>query len=371
MHTRVHECTRTRTTNETLHALTLPCTALQEFDCLKSLEIEEKISQIAWLPARNRGLFVLASNDKTIKFWKIRERKIRRPVKSLIRSGVIPELEHAQTVTTVNLKRTFANAHSYHINSISCCSDGEIFMSCDDLRVNLWNLEVSSLCFQCVDLKPQNLSELTEVITKASFHPSEGNVFMYGTSRGAVRMGDLRESALCDSHAKTYQRAEGPDKSFFSELTSSISDAHFTPDGRQIITRDYMTMKVWDVKIEREPVAVIPVHEYLRMHLCGLYENDCMFDKFSCASSGDGSKLLTGSYDNHFMLHNMANGASANIKCMEDSPKQMDPMLGTPDPPDVNFMDFGKKVQHLSWHPRLDVVGIAGLNKLYIYQAIT
>ena len=35
-----------------------------------------------------------------------------------------------------------------------------------------------------------------------------------------------------------------------------------------------MTLKVWDVAMEARPVAVIPIHEYLKVHLCDLYEND-------------------------------------------------------------------------------------------------
>lgn len=44
-------------------------------------------------------------------------------------------------------KRCYANAHAYHINSISCNSDGEIFLSADDLRINWWNTEINSSCF--------------------------------------------------------------------------------------------------------------------------------------------------------------------------------------------------------------------------------
>lgn len=36
------------------------------------------------------------------------------------------------------------------------------------------------------------------------------------------------------------------------------------------------------------------------MQLCDLYENDCIFDKFDCAFSGDGSHLATGTYSNCF-----------------------------------------------------------------------
>jgi hypothetical protein len=38
------------------------------------------------------------------------------------------------------------------------------------------------------------------------------------------------------------------------------------------------------------------------------------------------------------------------------------------DVPNVNQMDFGKKALHVAWHPKTDVVAVAGLNKLYLYQ---
>ncbi|XP_058787431.1 serine/threonine protein phosphatase 2A 55 kDa regulatory subunit B beta isoform-like isoform X1 [Vicia villosa] len=42
-----------------------------EFDYLKSLEIEEKINKIKWCQTANGYVFLLSTNDKTIKFWKV------------------------------------------------------------------------------------------------------------------------------------------------------------------------------------------------------------------------------------------------------------------------------------------------------------
>lgn len=53
-----------------------------------------------------------------------------------------------------------------------------------------------------LDMKPKSMEELTEVITAATFHPSHCNVFLYSNSRGCIKMGDMRASALCDKHAK-------------------------------------------------------------------------------------------------------------------------------------------------------------------------
>lgn len=44
-------------------------------------------------------------------------------------------------------RRIFANAHTYHINSISVNSDQVTYLSADDLRINLWHLEITDQSF--------------------------------------------------------------------------------------------------------------------------------------------------------------------------------------------------------------------------------
>lgn len=53
-----------------------------------------------------------------------------------------------------------------------------------------------------MDIKPANMEELTEVITAAEFHPHHCNTFVYSSSKGTIRLCDMRTSALCDRHAK-------------------------------------------------------------------------------------------------------------------------------------------------------------------------
>lgn len=43
------------------------------------------------------------------------------------------------------------------------------------------------------------------------------------------------------------------------------------------------------MNMDRRPVKTINIHDHLRGKLCDLYENDCIFDKFECSFSGDGS----------------------------------------------------------------------------------
>ena len=148
------------------------------------------------------------------------------------------------------------------------------------------------------------MEELTEVITATEFHPLHCNLFMYSSSKSNIKLGDMRESALCDRHAKCtrnelvvqllltirigFEEEEDPStRSFFSEIISSISDVKFSHDGRYILSRDYLSLKIWDINMESRPLKTISIHDNLRGKLCDLYENDCIFDKFECVWGGD------------------------------------------------------------------------------------
>ena len=243
-----------------------------EFDYLKSLEIEEKINQIKWCPPSAGAMFLLSTNDKTVIQWKIADKEVKEvqqfnlgtealaaaedaargsvelsvmgaaslggltsksrrahtaAMKAASQAGfaplkssaqlVIPRLQATKSVIACTPRRTFANAHAYHINSISVNSDGETFLSADDLRINLWNLGLAEQqAFTIVDIKPENMEDLTEVITACEFHPSQCHTFAFSNSRGAIKLGDMRRSSLCDAHAKVFEEEEQPgDKSFF------------------------------------------------------------------------------------------------------------------------------------------------------------
>lgn len=190
---------------------------------MKSLEIEEKINKIKWCRRSNAAHFLLSTNDKTIKLWKVFEKSLKvvaennlsadnsgmrhhmappHPAITSIAALRLPRLTHHDTVVAAVPRKCYANAHAYHINSISVNSDGETFISADDLRINLWNLNIQDQSFNIVDIKPANMEELTEVITAAEFHPQSCNWFMYASSKGTIKLADMRVSALCDQHAK-------------------------------------------------------------------------------------------------------------------------------------------------------------------------
>jgi len=46
------------------------------------------------------------------------------------------------------------------------------------------------------------MEELTEVITAAEFHPTACHLFVYSSSKGTIRLCDMRTQAICDKHTK-------------------------------------------------------------------------------------------------------------------------------------------------------------------------
>jgi serine/threonine-protein phosphatase 2A regulatory subunit B len=65
----------------------------------------------------------------------------------------IPKVSKGETTIEHHAKKIYANTHAYHINSICLNSDGETFLSADDLRINIWNLNYTSQSFTIVDIK--------------------------------------------------------------------------------------------------------------------------------------------------------------------------------------------------------------------------
>lgn len=81
-----------------------------------------------------------------------------------------------------------------------------------------------------LDMKPKSMDELTEVITAATFHPSHNSVFLYSSSRGCIKMGDMRASALCDQHAKGQRQLRAFVRSYDSNLPPIPRDGGGVPD---------------------------------------------------------------------------------------------------------------------------------------------
>lgn len=193
-----------------------------------------------------------------------------------------------------------------------------------------------------------------------------------------------------------FEQEEDPSsRSFFSEIISSISDVRFSQDGRYILSRDYLTVKIWDINMERQPVKTIPIHEHLRPRLCDTYENDSIFDKFEVVFSGDAKNVMTGSYNNNFMIYPSDPETETEVVLQADKSAFKAKKIGVPTPinsatsptanggkkngsranspsgaqrmrkeTDADQIDFNKKILHMSWHPFEDSIAIAATNNV-------
>lgn len=152
--------------------------------------------------------------------------------------------------------------------------------------------------------------------------------------------------------------------------------------------------------MERTPVKTIPIHEHLRPRLCDTYENDSIFDKFEVVFSGDAKNVMTGSYNNNFMIYPSDSDKDTEVVLQADKSAFKAKKVGIPQPmnssasptggsgkkggsragspaagatgqgqrmrkeTDADQIDFNKKILHMSWHPFEDSIAIAATNNV-------
>lgn len=408
----------------------------REFDYLKSMEIDERVNQIKWFHSASSSINLLCTNDKRIKLWSVQNKKAKnisnfnfrpnmrvRPsttseansearrkilpkspsVSTIVNSQImgggtfkkpynaqslrVPYISNVHYVMNATCRRNYANGHLYHIHSIDINTDGETFISADDLHINLWNFEVMNESFNIVDMQPSNMDELTEVITSALFHPSHCNIMAYSSSKGTIRLTDLRASALCHSHSKIFEvQRPQQNHSFFSEIVANVTDIKFTPNGNEIIARDYLSVKHWDLRNESAPLCVYSVQDVLQSKLVDLYENDCIFDKFECCMSHTGEHIASGSYSNTLRVFGTRSGSDelleasmtpTNAHGATEPAKIRSPrfasLFGKQNPEntkrkelDLNVLNCYAKVRHMQWHPSHPLLSVAKGNEIYM-----
>lgn len=156
--------------------------------------------------------------------------------------------------------------------------------------------------------------------------------------------------------------------------------------------------------MERTPVKTIPIHEHLRPRLCDTYENDSIFDKFEVVFSGDAKNVMTGSYNNNFMIYPSDPEKDTEVVLQADKSAFKAKKVGIPTPmnsstsptggkkggsragspaagaagqgqrmrkeTDADQIDFNKKILHMSWHPFEDSIAIAATNNVSIIFVI-
>ena len=348
----------------------------KEFDCLQSVDIDEKINCIEWINQPNENMMILTTNDKTIKLWKVSNKIVKKSEKTnkpplSVQNLKMPKLKTIEQAYCPSLKRTFPNLHGFHIHSLSLSQDNSSFISSDDLSVFAWDLEVLKHTFALVNIKPPSMNELTEVITTVTYSKNNDSMFAMGTSKGFIKIYDTRESSKMLTGGTVFEDENSKkNKNLFTDIISSIADVKFMQDQNQIISRDYLTTKVWDTRKSKEPLKCIKLYEPLNSKLYEVYEKDHIFDKFNIGLSGDDKSFTTGIYNNYFHIVDIATGKNTQFE-LNFNKKTISKAI----PPNYfenlgPSFDFTKKVIKTAWNPVHNCIVLCSLNCLFIYNAI-
>ena len=348
---------------------------LRDFDYFKSTDIQARIADIEWLETSGSAKFMLVTNDKKIRLWKLSVKKtavsenIQFKNKLTPSTLPLPRLRRGPSYIASSLKRTFANHHEFNIHSVSASSDGENFLSADELRINLWNAENSAVTFKIVDIKPDNIDDVSEVITKSKFHPIDGSQFMYATSKGLVHIGDLRTNAKITSNNLKFQDQPRGDSYGLCYIISSISDASFSPDGRYIIARDYLNIKIWDVCQPSRPMNTVKLYDCSLAKLYQLYEMESIYDKFSMDVSPCSKYVVSGGYANRFQVVDKR-GKRRTLYQINSSKKSTANRLATDQSEmfPVTIHTY-QTIMKAAWNPRADCLAVASANSLCFFHA--
>jgi serine/threonine-protein phosphatase 2A regulatory subunit B len=405
------------------------------FDALCSSDVSEAITDINWLPAAASGQLMLISNENTVRMFKLQEKpsvELTPPSVSftwpdrdendmLLESGsadfdaipvtqsTIPQIMSRQPTqsnlvipkSTINTSCEAARSASIRrqykvdkknaaaICSTSVCSDRSTFLTADALNILLWNVERIEPAFQILDITPEDLTNVQEVILCAKYHPDHCWQMACSTSSGDAFVYDLRSSALLDTKDSKTRGAEiklnRPAVSpKFAVFIDAVSDVSFVPHQEHcLVTRDYLHSRVWDLRKTSEPVKVWNVQTFLEPFLKPLNKNNCLVDKFSAVVSPCGRYVASGSYGGNFVVTPLGME-------FEDQKDVLPPPLylnGTPEeqcliqpcnmPMNVpatenrafvKRLDFAKKALNIAWHPRIPAVAFGSLNEVHTYQ---
>lgn len=144
---------------------------------------------------------------------------------------------------------TYKSCKEDRLHSLNLAPDCENFISADDNRIDLWNIEKTNCSvYNLIDYERRNSNQEEERINSAVFNPTGGSVFMYTTSEGKINVCDLRESSDFHTRPSLQFQAKNSANSWNAKELYSVSEAKFVPNSSFIASRDYMGVKLWDLR---------------------------------------------------------------------------------------------------------------------------
>ena len=141
---------------------------------------------------------------------------------------------------------TYKSCKEDRLHSLSLATDRDTFITADEGWIDLWNIErTNNVVYNLVDYDRKKSTPEDMRINSAVFSQNSDNLFLYTTSSGQINLCDLRERS--DFHEYSSLTFVNPKSNHTSHM-QSVSEAKFVPGSQNIVSRDLMTVKLWDLR---------------------------------------------------------------------------------------------------------------------------
>lgn len=216
----------------------------------------------------------------------------------------------------------------------------------------------------------------------AKYSACNPSVFGYGTSKGVLKICDLRTSSDVIKFAKNcFDENSGLNKTVFASSIMSVHDINFNIMNENLITtRHYLSINYWDMRNLSAPSNKFLLYEPIIQKLSYLYQNNYMNDKFSLSSDPTGKVIITGGYNNMFHIIDCDQKLNTQIIIEENNEKVMNTNVirkinskGScfykKDDPSLTNINFDKRILHQAYspNPNENYAHMILLNCIYSY----
>ena len=96
--------------------------------------------------------------------------------------------------------------------------------------------------------KKSSFDTQNDQITSARFSAAMRDVFLYTTHEGSINLCDMREKSSFLDRSSIVLSYQNTSASVYASKIKSISAASLLADEHTVISRDYLTVKLWDIR---------------------------------------------------------------------------------------------------------------------------
>lgn len=237
--------------------------------------ISHSINKLEITNSSSNRAIILTSIDKSIKSWTI-----------------YPQPSNSGPIFSGKQNFSLDGVHDCTINSLTISPNSQNFISSDDLNLYLWDLTQTDQVIHIVNHK-QTVNEINEVITSANFHPMNSSEFLWTSTNGTIRIGDLRSKLIMDKPVNSFKYNSNSNW-YYEELVHSISYAEFCRFQQTVVARDYFTVKFWDLRNNSNPYLVADVVADRSLTMREICESQVIFYDFEAKECLNSEYVVTG-----------------------------------------------------------------------------